>query len=229
MGLRIVVAEDDLSLIEFLDTLLVSKNMQPVFAKTAQDAFRAVKELTPDCVLADWSLLNGTGLELTARIRRDPQSKTLPILIISGKQTTHENIAAAIEAGADDFLAKPFDPLILLSKIHALVRRASWQATIKPKPRIINFKNLTLDLTARTAHLDEKPVILTYTEYELLLLFINRKGEALDRQTLLNAISTHPDKVYHQVIDKHIENLRKKIGELAVDLETVRNVGYRLA
>lgn len=227
MGFKIVVVEDDLTLQEYLDLLIKNKGMEPSFAKTSQEGFRLAKETLPDCMIVDWALAKGSGLELTKRLRQDTELKTVPILMISGKRTDHEEIADALASGADDFLSKPFDPIIFLSKIQALIRRASWQNNQKIAGRVIVFEELCVNLAARAVTLKGEPVALTFSEFELLLLFLNRRGEALDRQSLLNAVSPHPDKVFHQVIDKHIENLRKKLGLLAPHIQTVRNIGYR--
>ncbi|MBI4370460.1 MAG: response regulator transcription factor [Elusimicrobia bacterium] len=228
MTYRILLVDDDLSSQEIAETILESKGHATIVAKNAREALDLARQHIPHCAVVDWVLGDVSGIELLASFKRDADLKAMPVLLVSARHMRPEDMAQAIEQGADDFLAKPYNPLIFGAKIHALLRRAFWQNAERTPPQTLRFQNMVINQTARRVTVDNKPVDLTYTEYELLLFFLNHRGEALDRPTLLSAISARPDQVFHQVIDKHIENLRKKIGSMAKHIETVRNVGYRL-
>lgn len=226
---RLLFIDDDPSMLEFAQMYLAIKGYSVSVAGAVAKGLAAALETLPQCLVVDWVLGDESGIDLVSSVRQEPSLKLVPILMISAKHLSPEHVAQAVEAGADDFLAKPFNPVVLVAKIQALMRRASWNNHSKTPAQTIRYQELLLNITSRTATLAEHPLSLTYTEFELLAYFLQHRGEALDRPRLLSAISSHPDKVFHQVIDKHIENLRKKIGPLADRLETIRNVGYRFS
>ncbi len=225
---RILFVDDDTSLQEFARTYLAMKGYAVLTASDVKEGLKIALESFPHCLVIDWILRDSSGIDLVEAVRREPSLKLAPVLMISARNLSPEHVAEAVDAGADDFLAKPFNPMVLVAKIQALLRRASWQDNSKVAPQVIRHHDLTLNLTSRLAAIHGEPLGLTYTEFELLAYFLQHRGEAVDRPSLLGAISAHPDQVFHQVVDKHIENLRKKLGALAKNLETVRNVGYRL-
>lgn len=226
---RILFVDDDQSIREMVQAFFEIKGYTVYAAGSAQEGLDLALKCLPHCVVVDWILDNISGVDLAQKLRQESALRFVPILVISGKQITPEDMAKVIEAGADDFLAKPFNPVILAAKIQALIRRASWQSSQKIPQEIIKYRELVINMTNRTAAVAGQALNLTYTEFELLAFLVQRRGQALDRPTLIGAISERPDQVFHQVVDKHIENIRKKLGPMAESLETVRNVGYRLA
>ncbi|MBI4063857.1 MAG: response regulator transcription factor [Elusimicrobia bacterium] len=227
-GYTILIVEDDQDSRELLTAILQAKDYSVLAAQDKKSALELISKTRPHCAVIDWLLGKDSGLDLAAFLRRDPHLKGLPILIISAKNIRPEEMAHALETGADDFLAKPFSPLILIAKIQALIRRSSWADNTKTPAQILRYQELAVNLTAREVTLHNRPVKMTFTEFELLVYLLRHRGEALDRQTLLAAISVSPDHVLHQVVDKHIENLRKKLNSIGNSIETIRNVGYRL-
>lgn len=211
-----------------LETLFASKNYQVVKVANMLDASKMAHSEHPSCVILEWGPTNAQVLDFVKWMRKEPKLKMTPIVVLSYARNKPEDLVRSIEAGADDYLEQPISPVVFLSKIAALMRRASWEDSVKHPPQIIQIDELTVNITARQVSVDDKTLALTYTEYELLVLLVNRKGEALDRFTILSALSNRSDQVYNQVVDKHVENLRKKLGHhLARRLETIRNVGYR--
>lgn len=223
----VLIVEDDEDVRKLLLDLLERNSYRVIAATNSGDGLKLARQERPACLAVDWVLGTSSGLELVMNLRREPHLAQVPILVMSGRKFTPEDIARALESGADDFIEKPFSPIVFLGRVAALLRRAHWQDPAAAPSEALQHKELKVDCSARTVSANGEALHLTYKEYQLLVYFLRHKGIALDRATLLRAMEDSPEEVFHQVVDKHIENLRKKLGSAAKYLDTVRGMGYR--
>lgn len=175
----------------------------------------------PDAIVLDVMLPKLTGFEVTKRLRGDPRTAGIPILILSAKGET-ENRIRGLELGADDYLPKPFSPKELLLRIQALLRR-------KSTPPSENFDTgpFSLDRNSLKVTLDGRRIDLTSTEFKLLSLLIGKTGTILSREDLLQEVWGYRNTVDTRTVDTHMRRLREKLGDHAACIETVRGEGYR--
>ncbi len=221
--LRILFVEDDASLLASLSFVLEREG----FAVRGAADGRAALTLAAapgepfDLVLLDLNLPDLDGFQLSRRLRALPATASTPVLIATAR-TEVDDIVLGLEQFADDYLAKPFHPRVLIARIHALLRRK--RASARPPLRI---GGLEIDADARDVHVGGQPVSLTKTEFEILLLLATRPRHVFTREAILAHV--HSDvEVTERTVDFQISGLRKKLGEAARCIETVRGVGYKL-
>ncbi|NCN95743.1 MAG: response regulator transcription factor [Bdellovibrionales bacterium] len=185
-----------------------------------------------DMVIVDWMLPGLSGLELTRWIRSEHNQKQLPILFVTAK-TDPEHVAAGLDAGADDYLAKPFDTLVLMARVNALMRRKAWMESLElnPKPsedHLIKIGDLLLNREAYEVHLRGEKLDLTKSEFKLLEALMMSQGKVLTRKTLIELIQGDGVNVVGRTVDTHVFGLRKKLKDHSELIETIRGIGYRV-
>ncbi len=221
-GVRVLVVDDERSIRRFLKTSLGSQFI--IFeATTGEEALAAVATDRPDVIILDLGLPDMDGVEVTRRLREWSQT---PIIIISVREQEKEKIAA-LDAGADDYLTKPFGVGELMARLRSALRRSAQAETVP------TFKtgNLVVDLNKREVNVNEQPVSLTPTEYDLLRTFIKNAGKVLTHDQLLRAVWGTAYESETHMLQVNISNLRRKIEPDPVRpsyLITEPGVGYRL-
>ena len=175
----------------------------------------------PDAIVLDVMLPKLNGFEVTKRLRSDPRTAEIPILILSAKGET-ENRIKGLELGADDYLPKPFSPKELLLRLQALLRRKS-----SPAPENVDAGPFSLDRTSLKVSLDGQRIDLTSTEFKLLSLLISKTGTIQSREDLLQDVWGYRNTVDTRTVDTHMRRLREKLGDHASCIETIRGEGYR--
>ncbi len=221
-GVRVLVVDDERSIRRFLKTSLGSQFF--IFeATTGEEALAAVAADRPDVIILDLGLPDMDGVEVTRRLREWSQT---PIIIISVREQEKEKIAA-LDAGADDYLTKPFGVGELMARLRSALRRSAQAETVP------TFKtgNLVVDLNKREVNVNEQPVSLTPTEYDLLRTFIKNAGKVLTHDQLLRAVWGTAYESETHMLQVNISNLRRKIEPDPVRpsyLITEPGVGYRL-
>ncbi len=220
--MKLLVVEDDRASASFLEKTLKANGYFCQVCTNYAEAKEAIDKTVFDVVLLDWNLgEKETGYDLLTYIRKHDQ-KTAIIMLTSQDEVQAK--VEALDAGADDYLTKPYSSTELLARIRVLFRRNSAQV----KTSTISFGRLTLNQTDHTICLDNKALQLTQTEYDLLELFLLNPNQVLTRFQL----SEHLTKDFASIsgsnlIDVHIKNIRKKLGEYQI-IKTVRGVGYKL-
>jgi two-component system phosphate regulon response regulator PhoB len=170
-------------------------------------------------------MLPGTsGLELARRLRQ--ASPGAPVLMVTAR-TEAADIVAGLEAGADDYLTKPFEIPVLLARVRALLRRAQ-AAPAEAMPETLEVGGLRIDLRAHEVRCDGHPVALTHSEFRLLTALMRESGRVLTRQRLIERVQGQGVVVVDRAVDTHVFGLRKKLGACGEVIETVRGVGYRV-
>ncbi len=196
-------------------------------APSADKALSAAQAAPPDLILSDVAMPGGGGLELVARLRSDPRTARVPVILMSGVHTDADEQAEGLEQGADDYLAKPVPPQLLRAKVAAVLRRYSAPKELDTR---LKAEGLTLDVAARTVTVRGRRVALTRKEFDLLTALLRRQGEALTIAYLLETVWGYDPETYSDphTVAAHVWTLKRKIGEkLAARIVAVPGVGYR--
>jgi two-component system, OmpR family, alkaline phosphatase synthesis response regulator PhoP len=187
------------------------------------NGLRAIEREKPDLVILDIMLPGQNGLDVCRKMKNSPELKNIPVIIISAKGEELD-VVLGLELGADDYLAKPFSPKILFSRIKAVLRRG-----IEPEKsyKVLQFEDFTLEVDRYLLKKGEKTIPLTLSEFGILRRLLVNKGKVLTRNQLLDDINNDDAFIVDRNIDVHIASLRKKLGPKFEWIETVRGVGYR--
>ena len=221
----ILVVEDEAPLLTLLRYNLEKQGFRVEEAADGQEALLRVAEARPDLILLDWMLPALSGIEVCRQLRRRPNTRDLPIIMVTAR-TEDQDAVRALDTGADDYIAKPFVMDALLARIRALLRRSGGVAT----KGTLAYRDLTMDQDAHRVARAGRPLHLGPTEYRLLEYFLQHPGRVFTREQLLDAVWGRDIHVEPRTVDVHIRRLRKAInGEHEVDLiRTVRSAGYAL-
>jgi len=221
----ILVVEDDPALAELLRYNLESEGYKTSIVVDGDAVMLAVEELNPDLIILDWMLPNLSGIEVCRRIRRKPEGRALPIIMLTARSEETDRVNG-LNSGADDYMVKPFSPSELIARVKAVLRRA------KPEQHqeTLSYGGITMDLTAHRVTRDGRPVRLGPTEFRLLRVFLEKPGRVFSREQLLDKAWGRDIYVELRTVDVHIRRLRKALNEGgAPDLiRTVRSAGYAL-
>ena len=227
MAQRILVVDDDRQIVRLLQSYLQQSGFTVLTAYDGEEALHTIRRERPDLVVLDLMLPKRDGLDVARIVRSDETLAATPILMLTARVEDVDKILG-LELGADDYLTKPFNPQEVVARTRAILRRSS--GTLRP-PGVVQIRGLRLDLERHVATIDDRPIELTPTEFEVLRVFMQHPDRAFTRGELIDAAVGYGYEGLERTIDSHIKNLRKKIE---VDparpeyLETVFGVGYRL-
>ncbi|MFM8251834.1 MAG: response regulator [Planctomycetota bacterium] len=220
---RILLIEDDRSLADVLAYNLKRAGYDVQVAVDGQDGLNKAQLKVPDVVVLDLMLPIIDGLEVCRRLRADPTTRDALILMLTAKaEETDELIGFSL--GADDYVTKPFSVKVVLERIKALRRRRNAEPDDE---EVIARHGVLLDRLRHKATMNGRPLTLTVSEFRLLDTLIRQPGRVFQRSELIDAALGEDTMVLERTIDVHIRALRRKLGELADVIETVRGVGYR--
>jgi two-component system, OmpR family, alkaline phosphatase synthesis response regulator PhoP len=187
------------------------------------NGYRAVEREKPDLVIIDIMLPGINGYDVCRKIKNNPELKNIPVIILSAKGEELD-VILGLELGADDYVAKPFSPKILFSRIKAVLRRGK---ETEKAAKVLTFGDYTLEVDRYILRKDDKNITLTLSEFGILKRLIANRGKVLTRNQLLDDIHNDDTFIVDRNIDVHIASLRKKLGPNFEWIETVRGVGYR--
>jgi DNA-binding response OmpR family regulator len=216
--MRILVVEDDQKLASFLGRVLTEEGFSVDRCSTGADAIAQARTGAYELAVLDWMIPDLDGLEVCRQLRREGIG--LPILMLTARDQVRERVLA-LDAGADDYMVKPFEIEELVARIHALLRRAQGHARLK-------LGSLEIDRAQRRALLDNTPLDLTTREMTLLLHLANRVDRVVTRSELLTQVWSIRFDPESNVVEVHISRLRDKLGKYSWMIETVRGRGYRM-
>jgi len=181
----------------------------------------------PELILLDILLPGIDGLQVCRLLRAEEKTRAIPIVMVTAKGE-EKDIVAGLEAGADDYITKPFSPRVLVARLQAVLRRGSREAPGSEKrERPIRVRELTIDPQRYQVTVAGKRLDLTVTEYQILVFLAGRSGWVFTRQQIVEAVRGGDYYVTDRAVDVAIFGLRKKLGEYAGYIETVRGIGYR--
>jgi two-component system alkaline phosphatase synthesis response regulator PhoP len=223
---KILIIEDDQETAEYLKQSLLLEDYEPIIALTGQEGLDKVKSENPNLILLDLNLPDIDGLDICRTIKQDVDTRQIPIIVITARVTTEDKVTG-LEAGADDYILKPFSSREVIARIKALFRRVDFYA---PQPdEILSKGGITLDVGAKhvivTTHVE---VDLSPKEFQLLYLLMKNSGKVLNREYLLKTLWGYSEDKETRTLDIHIQRLRKKLGEEASKhIETIEGFGYK--
>ncbi|MCY3944725.1 MAG: response regulator transcription factor [Anaerolineaceae bacterium] len=221
-GERILVIEDEVAIARFIERGLIFENYRPVIRHDGHSGLAAVRDEPPDLVILDWMLPGLDGLEVCKRLRR---ASDVPVLMLTARDDVSDRVQG-LDAGADDYLVKPFSFQELLARIRALLRRNAPAS----RPEVLRFADLSLDTGTRRAQRGERMIDLTAKEYELLELFMRNPRQVLTRDVIFDRVWDYDFGGASNIIEVYVRYLRQKgeAGDEARLIHTVRGVGYVL-
>lgn len=217
----IYCVEDDTSIRDIEIYTLRSTGYEAMGFENGKEFFEALHTRMPDLVILDIMLPDISGMEILTRLKKDPSTMHLPVILASAKGTEFDKISG-LDTGADDYLAKPFGMMEMVSRVRAVLRRA------KPKNEsIITAGSITINDATHEVRVNEESVDLTLKEYSVLKLLISHPHIVFTRDRLLNEIWGMDYDGETRTVDVHIRTLRTKLKEAGSCIETIRGVGYR--
>jgi len=221
----VLVVEDEAPLVTMLRYNLEREGFQVCEAGDGEEALVQIAERRPDLVLLDWMLPLVSGIEVCRRIRRSPETRTLPVIILTARGEEADRVRG-LDSGADDYVVKPFSPSELVARLRAVMRRAQPSAT----QNVLQFADVEVDTTAHRVSRGGRSIHLGPTEFRLLRYLIAHPGRVFSREQLLDAVWGHDVYVEARTVDVHIRRLRKALnsGDALDVVRTVRSAGYAM-
>ena len=223
---QILVVEDERPIREMIAFGLRRAGFEVREAADARSGRAEVANKLPDLLLVDWMLPDTSGLEFTRALKRDRETRELPVIMLTARAEEGDKVAG-LEGGADDYITKPFSPRELLARINAVLRRAGPTEGAER----IDIEGLVLDQSSQRVTSGEKTVALGPTEYRMLAFFMTHPERVYTREQLLDRVWGGNVYVEERTIDVHIRRLRKALEEFGYDrlIQTVRGSGYRFS
>ena len=223
---QILVVEDERPIREMIAFGLRRAGFEVREAADARSGRAEVANKLPDLLLVDWMLPDTSGLEFTRALKRDRETRELPVIMLTARAEEGDKVAG-LEGGADDYITKPFSPRELLARINAVLRRAMPAEGTER----IDIEGLVLDQSSQRVISGERTVALGPTEYRMLAFFMTHPERVYTREQLLDRVWGGNVYVEERTIDVHIRRLRKALEEYGYDrlIQTVRGSGYRFS
>lgn len=224
MKKKILVVDDDREAVELLEEILTAQNFRVISARNGDEAIKKVREEKPDGVVLDVVLPGLGGLDVCRILKQDKVTHSIPIIMVSGKVMETRDKVAGFEAGADDYLTKPFEATELVARIRSLLRRYELSGDFE---EVIEKEGISLDVDRATVRVKGKLVNLRPKEFDLLYLLMKKAGRVLSRSYLLASIWGYEYFGATRTVDVHIRRLREKLGEQAAGkIKTIEGKGY---
>ena len=220
---RILIVEDEPAIAELIAVNLRHNGLSPVWAEDGESAQREIDAVLPDAILLDWMLPGASGLQLARRWRADPRTRSVPILMLTARGDEPDKVTG-LDAGADDYITKPFSTQELLARIRAVLRRRAPEKS----EETVTLGGITLDAAAHRVLWNGRPVKIGPTEFKLLNFLMQHPERVHSRQQLLDRVWGDHVFIEERTVDVHVKRLREALGEAGAMVETVRGAGYRL-
>ena len=224
-GKTILIVDDEASIREMIAVALEMAGYNCLEASNTQEAYSIIVDESPHMILLDWMLPGTSGIEFARRLKRDERTSETPIIMLTAKGE-EDNKILGLEAGADDYITKPFSPRELVARLKAVLRRATPAGIENP----IDINGLVLDPSSHRVSANSTPLDIGPTEYRLLQFFMTHQERAYSRTQLLDQVWGGNVYVEERTVDVHIRRLRKALGGDHEHLiQTVRGTGYRFS
>ena len=217
----IYIVEDDKNISEIESFALKNSGHNVVEFESGKLFFKKLAEKKPDLILLDIMLPDEDGLEILKKVRNAPETKKIPVIMVTAKTTEIDKVKG-LDLGADDYLTKPFGVMELISRVKALLRRSKGME----EEKFLSLGNIFVDFEKHSVYVDDEPIELTYKEFELLKLLIQNQGIVLKRDVIMDRIWSLDYEGESRTLDVHIKTLRHKLKDGGNRIKTVRNVGY---
>jgi two-component system phosphate regulon response regulator PhoB len=224
MTKTVLIVEDETDILHLIEWHLKAEDYSVLTAQNGIKGLDKAMEQLPDLIILDLMLPGMDGLEICKALKRNPKTERIPIVMLTAKGEEVDRIVG-LELGADDYMVKPFSPRELTLRVRAILRRFDKEM---PEETKVQYKDLSIDLDSYRVWIGDKEILLTVTEFNLLLELIQNQGRVRTRDQLLDRVWGYQFDGYARTVDTHIRRLRQKLGEVYADaIETVRGIGYR--
>ena len=221
----IYIVEDDANICEIEAIALKNSGHTVETFENGKSFYDKLSANRPDLTILDIMLPDEDGLEILRKIRSKPDTRRIPVILISAKSTELDRVRG-LEIGADDYITKPFGVMELIARVKALLRRTEEERRIAGKEKYIRLGDIFIDDFRRVVFVADEKCELTYKEYELLKLLVLNEGIVLTRDIIMEKVWGVEFESESRTVDMHIKTLRQKLGEAGNIIKTVRNVGY---
>jgi phosphate regulon transcriptional regulator PhoB len=219
----ILVIDDEKDLIELVRYNLEKEGFDVIAASDGQSGLEVVKRHRPDLVVLDLMMPGLDGLQVCQRLRADPRSGHIPVIMLTAKATEADRVVG-LELGADDYITKPFSPREVVARVKAVLRRSTPEHN---QQQVIRSGELAIDLGGHEVSFRGQRVALTATEFRILEFLAARPGRVFSRDEIIDAALGNETAVFDRTIDVHITAIRRKLGQGSEQIETVRGFGYK--
>jgi len=219
----ILVVDDEEDIRELVELNLSREGFKVIGAETGEQALKTAQSQQPDLIVLDLMLPGMDGLEVCRRIKADPKTRQIPVVMLTAKGE-EADIVTGLELGAEDYITKPFSGKVLAARIRRVLRKRTEEPE---RGAVVKVHELTIDPARYEVRAGDEPIELTLTEFNILHTLAKRPGLVFTRYQIVDAIHGDNYLVTDRAIDVQIVSLRRKLGPCAKYLETVRGVGYR--
>jgi phosphate regulon transcriptional regulator PhoB len=225
MGARVLIVEDEPDIRDLLAFHLEREGYHVTRSRSGADALRQIRARPPDLILLDLMLPELGGLDVCRRLRQDPRTASVPIVMLTARGEEVDRILG-LELGADDYIVKPFSPKEVVARVRAVLRRAGARDGAAP----VVSGRLVIDPDRHTVQVDAAAIELTPKEFDLLRALAEARGRVLSREFLLDRVWGYASagEIESRTVDVHVRRLRMKLGDEGQRITTVKGVGYRL-
>jgi DNA-binding response OmpR family regulator len=222
----ILVVDDEPDALELIEFNLRKNGYEVTTSGDGEEAMHKARALRPALIVLDVMLPGLSGLEICKLLKREPATAGIPIIMVTAKAAEIDRLLG-LELGADDYLTKPFSTRELVLRVRSLLRRHGEPAELESER--VEADDLVIDVPRHEVRVGERRLVLTATEFKLLLALAQRRGRVQSREQLLQDVWAYDTLIDTRTVDTHMRRLREKLGPAARRLETVRGVGYRYA
>ena len=217
----IYLLEDDSSIRDFVLYTLNSQGMQACGFGLPSEFWAAMETQVPSLILLDWMLPEEDGISVLKKIRGSSRTEKIPVMLLTAKGSEYDKVVG-LDSGADDYMAKPFGMMEMLSRIRALLRRT------QTEPTIYRLGALQVDPVAHIVEVEGAQITLTQKEFEVLCLLLKKRGQVISREQLIESVWGYTFTGETRTVDVHIRTLRQKLGNEGGCIETIRGYGYKI-
>jgi two-component system, OmpR family, alkaline phosphatase synthesis response regulator PhoP len=221
---RILAIDDEEDILELIRYNLEKEGFTVECAETGESGLRKTTSEHFDLILLDLMLPGIDGLETARRLKNNPETKSIPIIMLTAKGE-EADVVIGLELGADDYMSKPFSPRVLTARVRSVLRRISENSD--DSRAVLKIKDFEIHPGRRTVHINNELADLTFTEFQILHTLAKRPGWVFTRYQIVEAVRGDDYPVTDRSVDVQIVGLRKKLGTHGKYIETVRGVGYR--
>ena len=220
----IYILEDDENIRKLIAYTLQSHGYECSCFERPSDFWKSIENYIPDLIRLDIMLPEEDGITILKKLRYSSQFKSIPTIMLTAKDTEFD-VVTGLDAGADDYITKPFGMMALISRIKAVLRR--YEKT-KESSEILELGNLKVDVSKHSVFVKDRQVFLTVKEFDLLTLLLQNHGKVMTREQILDSVWKIDVDIESRTVDVHIKTLRQKLEDAGELIETVRGVGYKI-
>lgn len=225
---RVSIIDDDESVLELLSTVLRFHGFAVDSFTTAGKFLDGLSKCKPDLLLLDLEWPGLGGWEFLKTMKENPELRAIPVILITGRYRSTKDVVRGLQLGADDYMTQPIQPEFLLARIEAILRRTSWKGADSAPETNLRAGPVVVDPDAHRVQVGGADVHLTHLEFDLLVYLLKHQNRVLTRGLVLEKVWKGDATMTTRTVDKHIEALRKKLGDFGRKIETVVGVGYVL-